>query len=171
MKIISSIETLLQLLDKNLPKKSKTAGITLYTIDLYNGPLLSIDTKERVQASLRKKSLIEIQFSEEEMLHYHQAFTRCDQYRCLTFEDFVAVAYAKSEGYILLAEKGFLSRYALSMNVEVMSLREFEEHCLQRQRQVCRRKEHLKAHFSNQEKKNTPEEEPMQQSIDDDTTL
>lgn len=169
MKIISSIETLLQLLDKNLPKKSKTAGITLYTFDLYNGPLLSIDTKERVQASLREKSLIEIQFSEEEMLHYHQAFTRCDHHRQLTFEDYIAVAYAKSEGYILLAEKGFLSRYALSKGIEVMSLRELEEHCLQRQRQVRSRTERLRSYFDDQE--HITEEELMRKPIDDDTTL
>ena len=169
MKIISSIETLLQLLEKNLPKKSKTTGITLYTFDLYNGPLLSMDTKKRVRASLRKKSLIEIQFSEEEMIHYHQEFTHCDQHRRLTFEDFVAVAYAKSEDYILLAEKGFLSRYALSKGIEVMSLRELEEHCLQRQRQVCRRKERLRSYFDDRE--HITEEELMQQPIDDDTTL
>lgn len=169
MKIISSIETLLQLLDKNLPKKSKTTGITLYTFDLYNGPLLSIDTKERVQASLREKSLIEIQFSEEEMLHYHQEFTRCDQHRRLTFEDYIAVAYAKSEGCILLAEKGFLSRYALSKDIEVMSLRELEEHCLQRQRQVRSRTERLRSYYEDQ--KHITEEELMRKPIDDDTTL
>lgn len=169
MKIIIAINLLSQLTTSDLPQKSIVVGTTLLYPGLYKGTLLSCGTLERLRH--QKACLIEIQFSEEEMLHYHQAFTRCDQYRCLTFEDFVAVVYAKSEGYILLAEKGFLSRYALSMNVEVMSLREFEEHCLQRQRQVCRRKEHLKAHFSSQEKKNTPEEEPMQQHIDDDTTL
>lgn len=171
MKIISSIETLLQLLDKNLPQKSRTTSITLYTFDLYNGPLLSIDTKKRVQTCLHEKSLIEIHLSEEEMLRYHQEFTRCDQHRHLTFEDYVAVEYAKKEGYVLLADKGWLSRYALSMNVEIMGFQELEEHCLQRQRQVRSRKERLRSHFSDQKEKNTPEEELMQQSIDDDTTL
>ena len=169
MKIISSIETLLQLLDKDLPKKSKTTGSTLYIFDLYHGPLLSIDTKERVQTCLREKSLTEVQLSEEDMLHYHQEFTRCDQHRCLTFEDYVAVAYAKNEGMVLLADKGFLCRYAISKDVEVISLKEIEEYCLQRQRQVRSRKERLRSHFDNQEL--ITEKEPMQQSIDDDTTF
>ena len=169
MKIISSIETLLQLLDKNLPQKSKTTGITLCTFDLYNGPLLSIDTKQRVQTSLREKSLIEIQFSEEEMLHYHQEFTRCEQHRRLTFEDYLAVAYAKSKGCILLAEKGFLSRYALSKGIEVISLEELEERCLQRQRQVRNRKERLRSYFDDQE--HITEEELMRKPIDDDITF
>ena len=169
MKIIIAIDLLSQLTTTDLPKKNMVVGITLYYPNLYMGTLLSFGTLERLR--LQKASLTEIQFSEEEMLHYHQEFTRCDQHCRLTFEDYVAVAYAKNEGYVLLADKGWLSRYALSMNVEVISLKEFEEHCLQRQRQVRSRKERLKAHFTSHEKKNTPEEEPMQQSIDDDTTL
>ena len=169
MKIIIAIDLLSQLTTNDLPKKSMVVGTTLLYPSLYKGTLLSYGTLERLR--LQKASLTEIQFSEEEMLCYHQEFTHCDQYRRITFEDFVAVAYAKSKGCILLVEKGFLSHYALSMNVEVMSFREFEELCLQRQRQVCRRKKRLKAHFSNQEKVNTQEEKPMQQSIDDDTTL
>ena len=167
MKIIIAIDLLSQLTTTDLPKKSMVVGITLYYPNLYKGTLLSCGTLERLHH--QKASLTEIQFSEEEMLHYHQEFTRCDQYRCLSFEDFVAVAYAKNEDCILLAEKGFLSRYALSMNVEVMSLREFEEHCLQRQRQVRNRKIHLRSYFDGQEP--ITEEEPMQQSIDDDTTF
>ena len=167
MKIIIAIDLLSQLTTNNLPKKSMVVGTTLLYPSLYKGTLLSCGTLERLRH--HKASLIEIQFSEEEMLHYHQEFTRCDQYRRLTFEDFVAVAYAKSEGCILLAEKGFLSRYALSMKVEVISFREFEEHCLHRQRQVRNRKERLRSYFDDQ--KHITEEEPMQQPIDDDTTL
>ena len=169
MKIIIAIDLLSQLTTNDLPKKSMVVGTTLLYPSLYKGTLLSYGTLERLRH--QKASLTEIQFSEEEMLRYHQEFTHSDQYRCLTFEDYVAVAYAKSDGCILMADKGWLSRYAISMNVEVMSLRELEEHCLQRQRQVCKRKERLKAHFSNQKEKYTPEEEPMQQSIDDDTIL
>ena len=169
MNCIIAIDLLPQLTTNDLPIMSMVIGTTLLYPGLYKGTLLSCGTLERLRH--HKASLIEIQFSEEEMLRYHQEFTCCDQYRRLTFEDFVAVAYAKNEGCILLAEKGFLSRYAHNKGVEVMSLREFEEHCLQRQRQVCRRKERLKVHFSSQEKKYTPEEEPMQQPIDDDTTL
>ena len=167
MKIIIAIDLLSQLTTNDLPKKSMVVGTTLLYPSLYKGTLLSYGTLERLRH--QKASLTEIQFSEEEMLHYHQEFTRCDQYRRLTFEDFVAVAYAKSEDYILLAEKGFLSRYALSKGIEVMSLRELEEHCLQRQRQVCRRKERLRSYFDDRE--HITEEELMQQPIDDDTTF
>ena len=167
MKIIIAIDLLSQLTTNDLPKKSMVVGTTLLYPSLYKGTLLSYGTLERLRH--QKASLTEIQFSEEEMLHYHQEFTRCDQYHRLTFEDFVAVAYAKSEGCILLAEKGFLSRYALSKDVEVMSLKELEEHCLKRQRQVRNRKERLRLYFDDQ--KHITEEEPMQQPIDDDTTL
>ena len=167
MKIIIAIDLLSQLTTSDLPKKSMVVGNTLHYPGLYKGTLLNRSTLERLRR--QKASLIEIQFSEEEMLHYHQEFTRCEQHRRLTFEDYLAVAYAKNEGCILLAEKGFLSRYALGNNVEVMSLRELEEHCLQRQRQVCRRKERLRSYFDDQE--HITEEELMRKPIDDDTTL
>ena len=166
MNCIISISLLPQLLDSHLPKMAKKASTLLYYPVLYKGSKLIRSTLNRLQ---QQQNLIEIHFSEEEMIHYHQEFTRCDQYRRLTFEDFVAVAYAKSEDYILLTEKGFLSRYALSKGIEVMSLRELEEHCLQRQRQVCRRKERLRSYFDDRE--HITEEELMQQPIDDDTTL
>lgn len=167
MNCIIAIDLLPQLTTSDLPKKSRVVGITIHYPGLYKGTLLSCGTLERLRH--QKASLTEIQFSEEEMLHYHQEFTRCDHHRQLTLEDYIAVAYAQSEGCILLAEKGFLSRYALSKGIEVMSLRELEEHCLQRQRQVRSRKERLRSYFDNQE--HITEEELMRKPIDDDTTL
>ena len=167
MKIIIAIDLLSQLTTSDLLQKSIVVGITLHYPDLYRGTMLNHSTLERLR--YQKSNLIEIKLSEEEMLHYHQEFTRCDQHRCLTFEDYVAVAYAKSKGMMLLADKGFLCRYAISNGVEVISLKELEEYCLQRQRQVRSRKERLRSHFDNQEL--ITEKEPMQQSIDDDTTF
>ena len=166
MNCIISISMIPQLLDSNLPKMAKKASTHFYYPVLYKGAMLSRSSLDRLQ---QQQSLIEIQFSEEEMLRYHQEFTRCDQHRRLTFEDYIAVAYAKNEACILLAEKGFLSRYALSKGIKVMSLRELEEHCLQRHRQVRSRKERLRSYFDDQ--KHITEEEPMQQPIDDDTTF
>lgn len=166
MNCIISISLLPQLLDSHLPKMAKKASTLLYYPVLYKGSKLIRSTLNRLQ---QQQNLIEIQLSEDKLLRYHQAFTHCDQHRRLTFEDFVAVAYAKNEGYVLLAEKGFLSRYAISMDVEVMTLKELEEHCLQRQRQVRSRKERLRSYFDNQ--KHITEEELMRKPIDDDTTL
>lgn len=102
------------------------------------------------------------------MLSYCEKFDHCKQHRCLTLQDFIAVEYAKSEGYILLAEKGYLSRYAMRKGVAVMSLSELEELCERR----CRdhwRKDRLKSYYK--DKAETTEEEPKQQPIDDDITI
>ena len=168
MNCIISISLLPQLLDSHLPKMAKKASTLLYYPVLYKGSKLIRSTLNRLQ---QQQNLIEIQLPEDELLRYHQAFTHCDQHRRLTFEDFVAVAYAKNEGYVLLADNGWLSRYALSMGVEVIGIQKLEEHCLQRQRQVRNRKEHLRSYFSDQKEKSTPEKELIRKSIDDDTTL
>ena len=168
MKIIVSITLLANLFADDLPQKSKHAGITLFSLDLYQGSRLSAQTLERLQTHLRKGNLEELRFSEKEMLRYHEEFDHCDQHRRLTLQDFVAVEYANSEGYILLAEKGYLSRYAMRKGVAVMSLRELEELCERR----CRdhwRKDRLKSYF--EDKADTTEEEPKQQAIDDDSEL
>ena len=168
MKIIISIDQLANLLTDDLPKKSKYAGITLFSLDLYQASRLSAKTLERLQTHLRKGDLEELRFPEKEMLRYYEEFDHCEQHRCLTLQDFVAVEFAKSESYILLAEKGFLSRYAMRKGVVVMSLRELEELCERR----CRdhwRKNRLKSYYK--DKADTTEEEPKQQAIDDDTEL
>ena len=41
MKIICSIETLCELIAKDMPKRGKAIGITLFTLDLYQGDKLS----------------------------------------------------------------------------------------------------------------------------------
>ena len=168
MKIIVSITMLANLFADDLPKKSKHAGITLFSLDLYQASRLSAKTLERLQTHLRKGDLEELRFPEKEMLRYYEEFDHCEQHRCLILQDFVAVEYAKSEGYILLAEKGYLSRYAMRKGVAVMSLSELEELCERR----CRdhwRKDRLKSYYK--DKADTTEEEPKQQAIDDDTEL
>lgn len=168
MKIIISIDQLANLFADELPKKSRHAGITLFSLDLYQGSRLSAKTLERLQTHLRKGDLEELRFPEKEMLRYYEEYDHCEQHRCLTLQDFVAVEYAKSEGYILLAEKGFLSRYAMRKGVAVMSLSELEELCERR----CRdhwRKDRLKSYYK--DKADTTEEEPKQQPIDDDITF
>ena len=168
MKIIISIDLLANLFADELPKKSRHAGITLFSLDIYQGSRLSAKTHERLQTHLRKGDLEELRFSEKEMLHYYEEFDHCDQHRCLTLQDFVAVEYAKSEGYILLAEKGYLSRYALRKGVAIVSHRELEELCERR----CRdhwRKSRLKSYYK--DKADTTEVEPKQQPIDDDFTF
>ena len=168
MKIIISIDQLANLLTDDLPKKSKYAGITLFSLDLYQASRLSAKTLERLQTHLRQGDLEEIHFPEQEKLSYFEKFDHCEQHRCLTLQDFVAVEYANSEGYILLAEKGYLSRYAMQKGVAVMSLRELEELCERR----CRdhwRKSRLKSYF--EDKEDTTEEEPRQRPIDDDITI
>lgn len=168
MKIITSIDLLANLFADDLPKKSKHAGITLFSLDLYQGSRLSAKTLERLQTHLHKGDLEELRFPEQEKFRYCEEFDHCEQHRCLTLQDFVAVEYAKSEGYILLAEKGYLSRYAMRKGVAVMSLSELEEHCERR----CRdhwRKDRLKSYYK--DKAETTEEEPSQQPIDDDITI
>lgn len=168
MKIIISIDQLANLFADDLPKKSKHAGITLFSLDLYQGYRLTAKTLERLQTHLRKGDLEELRFPEKEMLRYYEEFDHCEQHRCLILQDFVAVEYAKSEGYILLAEKGYLSRYAMRKGVAVMSLSELEELCERR----CRdhwRKDRLKSYYK--DKADTTEEEPKQQPIDDDITF
>ena len=167
MNCIIAIDLLPQLTATDLPKKCKVAGVTLPYPDLYKGAMLSHGILERLQQ--QKETLAEIPFSEKKMLLYDEEFARCDFRRRLAFEDYVAVAYAKSEGCILLANKGCLSRYALSKGVAVMSLKELENHCERRQRQLNRRKEQLRAYFADEEHRT--EEEPMQQPIDDDVTF
>ena len=168
MKIITSITLLANLFADDLPKKSKHACITLFSLDVYQASRLSAKTLERLQTHLRKGDLEELRFPEKEMLRYYEEFDHCEQHRCLILQDFVAVEYAKSEGYILLAEKGYLSRYAMRKGVAVMSLSELEELCERR----CRdhwRKDRLKSYYK--DKADTTEEEPRQQPIDDDITF
>ena len=168
MKIIISIEQLANLFADDLPQKSKHAGITLFSLDLYQASRLSAKTLERLQTHLRKGDLEELRFPEQEKFRYCEEYDHCDQHRSLILQDFVAVEYAKSEGYILLAEKGYLSRYAMRKGVAVMSLRELDELCERR----CRdhwRKDRLKSYYK--DKADTTEEEPKQQPIDDDITF
>ena len=168
MKIITSITMLADLLTDDLPKKSKHAGITLFSLDFYQASRLSAKALARLQTHLRKGNLEELCFPEKEMPSYFEEYDHCEQHRCLTLQDFVAVEYANSEGYILLAEKGYLSRYAMRKGVAVMSLRELDELCERR----CRdhwRKNRLKSYYK--DKADTTEEEPKQQAIDDDTEL
>jgi hypothetical protein len=169
MKSIISISLFAQLLDNDLLPKSKEAGIILLYPDLYKGSRLSTKFLQRLQHLQKQDSLVEIAFSEQEMLYYHNAFNRCKQQRHLTFEEFVAVAYAKAEGCLLLAEAGWLSRYAKNNGVTVMSFKELELYCEQQRRRDRRRKERLRTHFSGPANENSQEEEPMQQAIDDDT--
>ena len=168
MKIIISIEQLANLFADDLPQKSKHAGITLFSLDLYQAFRLSAKTLERLQTHLRKGDLEELRFPEQEKFRYCEEYDHCDQHRSLILQDFVAVEYAKSEGYILLAEKGYLSRYAMRKGVAVMSLRELDELCERR----CRdhwRKDRLKSYYK--DKADTTQEEPKQQAIDDDSEL
>ena len=169
MKIIISIDQLANLFADDLPKKSKHAGVTLFTLDVYQVSRLSAKTLERLQTHLRKGDLEELRFPEQEKFRYCEEFDHCEQHRCLTLQDFVAVEYAKSEGYILLAEKGYLSRYAISRGVAVISLKELEELCEQRRRLDPWRKDRLKSYYK--DKADTTEEEPKQQPIDDDITF
>ena len=160
---------LANLLADDLPKKSKLAGITLFSLDLYQASRLSAKTLERLQTHLRKGNLEELCFPEKEMPSYFEEYDHCEQHRCFTLQDFIAVEYANSEGYILLAEKGYLSRYAMRKGVAVMSLGELEELCEQRRRRDHWRKDRLKSYYK--DKADTTEEEPKQQAIDDDTEL
>ena len=169
MKIIISIDQLANLFADDLPKKSKHAGITLFSLDLYQASRLSAKTLERLQTHLRKGDLEELRFPEQEKFRYCEEFDHCEQHRCLILQDFIAVEYAKSEGYILLAEKGYLSRYAMRKGVAVISLEELEEQCEQRQRRDPWRRGQLKSYFEGKE--DTTEEEPKQQSVDDDNTI
>ena len=168
MKIIVSITLLANLFADDLPKKSKHTGVTLFSLDVYQASRLSAKTLERLQTHLRKGDLEELRFSEQEKFRYCEEFDHCEQHRCLTLQDFVAVEYAKSENYILLAEKGYLSRYAMRKGVAVMSFRELDELCERR----CRdhwRKDRLKSYYK--DKADTTEEETKQQPIDDDITF
>ena len=168
MKIIVSIDQLANLFADDLPKKSKHAGVTLFSLDIYQASRLSAKTLERLQTHLRKGNLEELCFPEKEMPSYFEEYDHCEQHRCLTLQAFVAVEYAKSENYILLAEKGYLSRYAMRKGVAVMSFRELDELCERR----CRdhwRKDRLKSYYK--DKADTTEEEPSQQAIDDNITF
>ena len=160
---------LADLLADDLPKKSKLAGITLFSLDIYQASRLSAKTLERLQTHLRKGNLEELCFPEKEMPSYFEEYDHCEQHRCLTLLDFVAVEYAKSDGYILLVEKGYLSRYAMRKGVAVMSLVELEELCEQRRRRDSWRKDRLKSFYK--DKADTTEEETKQQPIDDDITF
>ena len=168
MKLIISIDQLANLFADDLPQKSKHAGITLFSLDVYQASRLSAKALERLQTHLRRGDLEELRFPEKEMLHYYEEYDHCEQHRCLTLEDFIAVEYAKSEDYILLAEKGYLNRYAMRKGVAVMSLRELEELCERRCRDLWR-KSRLKSYYK--DKTDTTEEAPSQQPIDDDITI
>ena len=138
MNCIIAIDLFPQLTARDLPKKCKIAGVTLHYPDLYKSTMLDRGILERLQQ--QKETLTEILFSEKEMKQYDEEFANCD------FRLRLAVAYAKSEGCILLAEKGFLSRYAMRKGVAVMSLSELEEECGRRCRDH-RRKSRLKSYF------------------------
>ena len=162
MKIITSIDLLEKLFANDLPQKSKCAGVTLHYPDLYKGAPLGAETKKRLNHPKTKECLFEIPFSEKEMLHYHHQFARCPQRRCMTFEEFVAVEYAKDEGLVLIAEEGWLNRYARSCGVKVMSLEELEGYCRRRQRLDRLRSERLKSFFADKEADN--EKEPLKKN-------
>lgn len=170
MKFIIAIDLLSQLLDADLPKVVRETGSSLHHPDLYKGPLLNPNTQKRLRHSRTKGYLFEIPCSEKDMLRYHQEFQACELQCYLAFEDFVAVVNAKEQGYVLLADKGRLQRYATSLGVEVMSLKELKDRCEQRHRQDRRRKERLRAYHSRPGNMNK-EEEPLQQFIDDDTSF
>ena len=169
MNCIIAIDLLPQLTASYLPRICKTIGITLHYPDLYKSAMLSRGILERLQQ--HKETLAEITLPMKEWETYHQEFTQCEESRRLTIEDYIAVAMAKSNGYMLLTNSGCLGRYAESSGVEAISLDELDSYCERRQRQVRNRKERLQSHFSRQENKCLPEEEPNQQPIDDDTTF
>ncbi len=169
MKMIIAIDLLMKLLDTDLPKMVRETGTTLHYPDLYKGRLLSHNTQQRLRDSRLKDCLFEIPCSEKDMLRYHQELLACEQHLCLTIEDYVAVAYAKEEDGVLLAEKGWLSRFALSRGVEVMSLKELEDFCQRRRRQDRRRKESLRKRLAPTE--NEKQEIEHKHSIDDDTSF
>lgn len=170
MNCIISIDALLQLLNTDLPKRSGKAGITLLYPDLYKGPLLSPGTLKCLRYHQHHGNLQEMACPEKEMERYHQGFIRCGYHHRLSIEDYVAVAYAKDEGCVLLTDNGCLSRYAQRQGVEVMSLEELEQH-MKRQRQARDREARLKAYLLGPEDKNTQEKQPKLQSIDDDTAV
>lgn len=169
MNCIIAIDLLPQLTASDLPRICKAIGVTLHYPDLYKGAMLSHGILERLQQQI--ENLSETPLSLKEWEAYHQEFTQCKESRRLTIEDYIAVTLAKSNGYMLLTDSGCLGRYAESNGVEAMSLDELDRYCERRQRQVRNRKERLKSHFSRQENKCLPEEEPNQQPIDDDTTF
>lgn len=170
MNCIISIDALSQLLDTDLPKRSKKAGMSLFYPDLYKGPLLSPGTQKCLHYHQLHGNLHEMACSEKVMERYHQGFIRCGYQHWLSIEDYVAVAYAKDEGCVLLTGNGCLSRYAQKQGVEVMSLEELEQH-VKRQRQVRDREARLKAYLLGPANKNKQEKQPKLQSIDDDTAV
>lgn len=171
MKLICSIDLIAPLLAKDLPQRNKMASVTLFYFDLYQGALLGTNTFQRLRDHLREGDLVEIAFSEEEMQRYHQGFADSEQHLYLTIQDYVAVEYAKEQGWRLLADKGCLSRYAISRGVAVMSLKELEHHYNQRRRLDGQRKAQLTQYFAKGEDENTIEMKPVQQPIDDETTV
>jgi len=171
MRYICTIDLLSQLLAKNLPEKSRKAGFPIHYLELYNGALLSIGTRKRLRAHQREKNLVEVRFSKQEMLRYHQGYAHCGQYCCLAIQDYVAVEYARDEGFVLLTGSGVLQRYAFDRGVEAIGLEDFEERCKQRQRLVEGRKEKLMSHYASPESKDLPDVEPVQQIIDDGITI
>ena len=162
MNCIISISLFAKLLDKNLPQMGKDISVTLHYPDLYKGAPLGAETKKRLNHPKTKECLFEIPFSEKEMLHYHHQFARCPQRRCMTFEEFVAVEYAKDECLVLIAEEGWLNRYARSRDVKVMSLEELEGYCRRRQRLDRLRTERLNSFFADKEADN--EKEPLKKN-------
>lgn len=170
MNCIISIDALLQLLNTDLPKRSRKADVNLLYPDLYEGPLLSPGTLKCLRYHQHQGNLNEMACPEQEMQRYHQGFIRCGYQHRLSIEDYIVVAYAKDEGCLLLTDNGCLSRYAQKQGVEVMSLEEMKQ-LLKRQRQVRDREARLKAYLLGPENKNTQEKQPKPQSIEDDTAV
>lgn len=172
MNIIISIELLPMLLDQDLSAMTKVTRTTLHSFSLFmTSTLLSPDTRQRLCRMIQDSHINGISPSDDEMLGFHKKFIRCEQHRCLTLHDFMAVEYAKENGFVLLANKGFLSHYAEKRGVAVVSLNQLEELGEQQLRHDRWRKERLKQHFSTIRQTIAIEDEPKQQPIDDDVTL
>lgn len=171
MKLIIVIDQIAPLLQKDLPKKSKPNGITLFSLNLYQDASLSNNTLQRLRRHLRDGDIIEIAFSKEEMERYHQGYEDSDQHRRLTIQDYVAVEYAREHGWQLLADKGCLSRYAHDRGVEVVSLKELECRCEQRQRLVSSRKLSLSGYFDKPQAEDDKKLKTKQQFEDDEVPV
>ena len=168
MKLICSIDLIASLLEQDLPRKSKPAGVTLFTLELYQGASLSANTLQRLRTHLKARHFSEITLSEEELIRYQQRFVGSGMHLYLTIYDYVAVEYAQEHGWSLLADKGYLCRYALSHGVAVVNPKELERRCQQRRRLNDSRKASLTKYLAQQEGEKI-EEYNIQQFIDDET--
>ena len=171
MKLIIVIDQIAPLLQKDLLKKSKPNGITLFSFNLYQDASLSNNTLQRLRRHLRDGDIIEVAFSKEEMERYHQGYEDSDQHRRLTIQDYIAVEYAREHGWQLLADKGCLSRYTHDRGVKVVSLKELERCCEQRQRLVSSRKLSLSGYFDNQQAEDDKKLKTNQQFEDDEVPV